>query len=286
MSTSSSDASPRVVLSSHGRGWSAVQAALLHVPRGIGSAPAVGVHLLGMHLGPPVVADYRCDGRRVRRVQKAGDIYTLPAGLDGTWEDDGDCRILQLQMAPDRLAEVAEELGRGGEQLVQRFGVRDPGLEAIGCAIKADLEAASPSDPLYIDHLARALAVRLIEVASRDSTVAVEKRVRQLPARRLRSLTEYIEGNLDRPLRLDELARVAELSVTHLKTLFRNSTGVPVHQYVLRRRVERARSLLTTTALPMSEIASAAGFAHQSHMASTMRRMLGQTPREIARQAG
>jgi len=101
----------------------------------------------------------------------------------------------------------------------------------------------------------------------------------------LRILTEFIETHLDRKLHLADLATVAGVSVTRLKVLFRNSTGVPVHQYVVRRRVEFARALMTTSAMPASEIAVAAGFAHQSHMASTMRRMLGQTPRDIARQA-
>jgi AraC family transcriptional regulator len=97
-------------------------------------------------------------------------------------------------------------------------------------------------------------------------------------------LTEFIESNLDQKLQLADLAAVAGVSVTRLKTLFRNSTGVPVHQYVIRRRVEYARALLATTATPASEVAVIAGFSHQSHMSSTMRRLLGHTPGDIVRQ--
>ncbi|MGH6644834.1 MAG: helix-turn-helix transcriptional regulator, partial [Bradyrhizobium sp.] len=96
---------------------------------------------------------------------------------------------------------------------------------------------------------------------------------------------EFIETNLDQKLQLADLAMVVGVSVTRLKTLFRNSTGAPVHQYVISRRVEYARALMATTRMPASEIALAAGFAHQSHMASTMRRLLGQTPGEIVREA-
>jgi AraC family transcriptional regulator len=91
--------------------------------------------------------------------------------------------------------------------------------------------------------------------------------------------------DLDQKLHLTDLASVAGVSVTCLKTLFRNSAGVPVHKYVIRRRVEYARALLTTTAMQASEVAVAAGFSHQSHMASTMRRLLGQTPGDIVREA-
>lgn len=146
------------------------------------------------------------------------------------------------------------------------------------------MESATPSDPLYIDLLAQALAVRLIETAN-GSTQRAESRKATLSVRQLRTLTEFIESNLDQKLHLADLASVTGVGVTRLKTLFRNSTGAPVHQYVILRRVEYARALLATTAMPVSEIAAAAGFSHQSHMASTMRRLLGQTPGDIVRQA-
>jgi AraC family transcriptional regulator len=129
------------------------------------------------------------------------------------------------------------------------------------------------------------LAVRLIETANGGFPTREKHSEAKLPERRLRILTEYIEANLDQKLQLADLAVVAGVSVTRLKALFRNSTGTSVHQYVIHRRVEYARALMGTTTMPVSEIALAAGFAHQSHMALTMRRLLGQTPGEIVRQA-
>jgi AraC family transcriptional regulator len=58
---------------------------------------------------------------------------------------------------------------------------------------------------------------------------------------------------------------------------------MPVHQYVVRRRVERAKALLLEGRLSISQIALEAGFAHQSHMANWMNRVLGATPTQIAR---
>jgi AraC family transcriptional regulator len=224
----------------------------------------------------------------MRRVQKPGDIDVIPAGLDGSWEDDADCRILRVSLDPLRLEQVAEELGRDAARIVlqPRFQLRDAGIEAICRAIKADLEADIPSDPLYIDLLANALAIRLIETASDGAPQNEINGEPKLSARQLRMLTEFIETHLDRRLRLADLAAVAGISVTRLKSLFRNSTGFSVHQYVIRRRVEYARALMTTTDMAASEIALAAGFAHQSHMATTMRRLTGQTPGEILREAG
>lgn len=279
---------PQILFSSSGRGWNALDAALVKIPRGRSEVPGGKLHRLGMHFGPPVNADCSCDGRRMRRVQKHGDIGFVPAGLDGCWEDDADCQILRLNIHPALLEKVADELGKDAVklQLVPRLQLSDARIEAICWAIKADLEADFPSDPLYIDLLANALAVRLIETVTDGAPRAELVTTERMSARQLRMLTEYIQTNLDGKLHLVDLARVAGVSVTRLKTLFRNSMGTPVHQYVIGRRVDYARALIATTVMPASEIALAAGFSSQSHMATTMRRLTGQTPGEIMRGAG
>lgn len=285
MASSLPQPASRILFSSVGRGWTALDANLVHLPPGLARAPAGERHRLGIHFGPPVNADCTVGGVRMRGVQKPGDIGFVPAGADGSWKDDADCRILRLTFRPSLLEHVAEVLGQDAAKVEPRprLRLRDARIEAIGWAIKADLEADTPSDPLYIDLLANALAIRLIELDDRHGSNAELSPKSGLPARQLRLLTDFIEANLDRELRLADLVTVAGVGATRLKTLFRNSMGMPVHQYVIRRRVECARALIATTAMPLSQVALAAGFAHQSHMASTMRRILGHTPGEIAR---
>lgn len=96
----------------------------------------------------------------------------------------------------------------------------------------------------------------------------------------LRRVTAYVEACLDQDLSLIRLANVAGVSASHLKTLFKRST-VPVHEYVVQRRVERARALLSRDELPINQVALEAGFSHQSHMARCMRRVLGVTPKAV-----
>jgi AraC family transcriptional regulator len=276
---------PQILFSSAERGWNAIDADLLHFLPGRAEAPGAEQHVLGMHFGPPVNADCCVGGIRMRGVQKPGDIGVIPAGMDGFWEDDAACQILRLSLRPSLLEEVAEQLGKNAAkiEIIPRFHLRDVRIEAIGWAIKADLEADTPSDPLYVDLLANALAVRLIEIATDRTSLPESSRAPGMSTRQLRMLVEFIETNLDRKLHLADLASVAGVSTTRLKILFRNSTGTPVHRYVISRRIEFARALLSTTTMPASQVALAAGFAHQSHMASTMRRILGHLPGEIAR---
>lgn len=76
----------------------------------------------------------------MRRVQKPGDIDIVPAGVDGSWEDDGDCRILRLSLHPSLLQHDAESLGRDIDkiEILPRLQMRDVRIEAIAWAVKAD----------------------------------------------------------------------------------------------------------------------------------------------------
>src|SRR5690606_23922914 len=94
---------------------------------------------------------------------------------------------------------------------------------------------------------------------------------------------DYIEANLGQRVTLASAASVAGLGVSHFKLLFKRTMGVPLHKYVVEKRVTRAVELIKESTMPMSEIAVAAGFAHQSHMAKSIREWLGVTPSMLAR---
>jgi AraC family transcriptional regulator len=103
---------------------------------------------------------------------------------------------------------------------------------------------------------------------------------------RLKQILAFIEEQLTEDLSLERIAAVAGVSSSHLNALFRHSMGVAVHQYVIQRRVELAKTLLLQKKKSITEIALEAGFAHQSHLARHMRRMLGLPPRALKRLLG
>lgn len=99
-----------------------------------------------------------------------------------------------------------------------------------------------------------------------------------LPGFKLRRVTEYIDINLRRELRLAELSAVVHMSPYHFARLFKRSSGVSPHQFVVRRRIEKATALLATPGLSIRAIAWAVGFRAAGHFATTFRRMTGVTP--------
>jgi len=100
----------------------------------------------------------------------------------------------------------------------------------------------------------------------------------QLPAYRLRCIEAHIAEHLQSPLRLDELSAVVHMSAFHFARLFKHSTGVSPHRFVIQRRLEQARALLAMPAVSIAEIARVVGFRSHSHFATTFRQIVGVTP--------
>lgn len=99
----------------------------------------------------------------------------------------------------------------------------------------------------------------------------------------IRKVANFVEANLDRSIKNDELASIARLNTSHFGRAFRNSFGEPPHEYVIRRRVERAQGMMLSTNAPLSEIALECGLADQSHLTRLFHRMVGQSPRDWRR---
>jgi AraC family transcriptional regulator len=142
------------------------------------------------------------------------------------------------------------------------------------------LENNPKGSRLYAETMANALAVHLLQNYSAHQPILREY-TGGLSSRQLRQVIDYINGHLDRDLGLAELAAVVQMSPHYFTRLFKQSTGLTPHQYVIRRRVERAKELLFKGELSIAEVAYSVGFANQSHLNRHLKRLLGVTPRYI-----
>jgi AraC family transcriptional regulator len=241
--------------------------------------------LVSIHIGR--AARMSCSRGGVSHTGSAvhGDIDIIPAGIPALWQmhDEND-RALMMSLPVPMLDAVAEENGFGARSNVEmrnRFMVRDRQLESIAWAMKSEMEMGSPSGQLYLDGLALSAAARL--VAGHSSIAAAEPHYGGLDGRRLRRTLEFIEAHLSEELSLSRLAETAGMSVSHFRAGFRESVGTAVHQYVIERRVECAKSLLMREGQTIAEIALASGFTHQSHLARHMQRSTGLSPLQMKR---
>jgi AraC family transcriptional regulator len=251
------------------------------VPSGLFNSPQDHRHVLCLHIGDPVPVSYRAGQYERQGVRIHGQFCVVPAQVTTRWIMSKPARSLLLRLTPSLLQQTADAMGLGarGGELAPSIHIRDPQIERIGWMMQAEDHDAYPGGRLFADSLASALAARLLILQSRKRASTPG---RGLPAWRLRHVIEYIEAHLDQDLTLAELARVAGFSLSHFKPLFRQAVGVPVHRFVLERRVERARTRLLEGGRSLTEIALEAGFAHPSHMARCMRRVLGSSPSQIA----
>jgi AraC family transcriptional regulator len=239
------------------------------VPQGRFDSPVDHRHVLCLHLGAPVPVSYRAGRYERQGVRLHGQFCVVPAGSSTRWTLTQPAKSLLLRLSPTLVPDLASLIH-----------LRDPQIERIGWMMQAEDHNAYPGGRLFSDSLGTALAARLLALQS-GAIEQAPRRGHALPQWRLRQVLEYIEANLEQDLTLAELAGVAGFSLSHFKALFREAAGVPVHRFVLERRVERARVLLLEGKMSATDIALEAGFTHSSHMARCMRRVLGLSPAQL-----
>lgn len=211
----------------------------------------------------------------------AGSILVIPAGSPARWRWAGRNDSLTVSLEPHLVARVAADSfdldpARVVVPPLDRLDV--PQLRAAMQAIDAELMAGTAWGNLAAESLANVLAVSLIRHVSAPRRPARE-RDGKLPQSKLRSVVEYIEDHLDISLTLGDLAAAARLSPYHFARQFRAATGPPSYQFVLARRVERAKRLLQRDDhSSLAQVATRAGFSDQSQSTRHFRRLVGVTP--------
>ena len=244
-------------------------------------APALTHHRLILFSRPPEELDLRYEGVKRHVPPPAGAILVVPAGSPLLWRWSGSFDSVHIFLEPGLFARVgAEAFGLDGARvtLPPLDGLDLPHLRAAMLAVDAELTAGGAGGSLAAESLANVLAVHLIRHVSapRPST---RKRDGTLPRARLRAVVEYIEEHLEVGPTLERMAAIARLSTNYFAWQFNRATGLPPHQYVIARRVERAKkSLQTGSDISLAEVAAEAGFSDQSQFSHHFKRLIGVTP--------
>jgi RpiB/LacA/LacB family sugar-phosphate isomerase len=104
-----------------------------------------------------------------------------------------------------------------------------------------------------------------------------------IPPFRLARVVDRIRKNLDKPLEVGELSGLAEMSQSHFSKLFKHSTDLTPHQFVLRERINRSKELLHQGKSKIVDVALEVGFQSQAHFTTVFGSLVGMTPRQFQR---
>ncbi|NMG06405.1 AraC family transcriptional regulator [Brasilonema sp. UFV-L1] len=245
-------------------------------------------HLLTLQLSPQHLFETWEDGQLKQIHKGVGSVTLAPAGFRfrGRWDRDVEILILTLKPAAIRgassrrlIAKCAAQLHDTNQtELVRCTGRLDSQIWHLGLALEAEFKEGNPNCRYFWESLTNALALRVLKQYS-----AKEPKIQHycggLSPHQLRRTIEYINDNLATHLSLNVLAAMLGMSPYYFERLFKQSVGCTPHQYILQRRIERAKQLLRTTQLSIMEIAFQVGCKNHSHFSKLFRKLTGISPR-------
>lgn len=220
--------------------------------------------------------------RRDRPGTKGGPdkLCILPADHQSAWVINGEIRLAHLYFSPQQFAlGCVTLLDREPRELQLRESTfLEDEQQARRFHQLISLHWQEPAERLLTSSLAHEMLsyTLLNQVGLREGL----RLKGGLAAHQRRHLVEFIDQHLDTPISLGQLAGLCALSEYHFARMFRESFGLPPHQYLLACRLSRARQLLRSTSLPLGEIALMCGFSSASHFTHRFRQAMGATPGE------
>jgi AraC family transcriptional regulator len=271
------------LMTSRELGWGNIRAELRSHPRGLMACRSAGDTELMLLLRGRSRITREADGIRQTSEAAPGMLWLTPAG-------SRENRVETLNPLPEALhvflpATPHSSLSGDGyngdiDRLRYMGGFRDPLLEPILRSLLVEMRAPTRYGALLADGLACTLAARLVHKYAghncHESPVPI--RGGRLDPRRLKRVREFIAANLERRLRLDQLAQVACLSQYHFARAFKNATGHTVHQYLTMMRLELAKELLVASESSIADIALQCGFSTQGTFTKAFVRSLSISP--------
>ncbi|WP_406694361.1 AraC family transcriptional regulator [Singulisphaera sp. Ch08] len=242
--------------------------------------PAMTHHALVMFHHTPDELEMWYAGVSRHQPPPAGSVAVVPAGRSYRCRMIGLRDSLNVFLDPGLVARVAAsfDLDPARWDLPPLDFRAIPSLGAAMRAVDAELMSGAAGGRQAAESLANDLAVQLVRYVS-ESRRRQRRRDGEFPPAKLRAVVEYIEGHLETGPSLEQMAAFAHLSPAHFARQFKAATGLPPHQFVIARRVERAKGLLQRRGgLSLAALAARVGFADEAHLARHFKRLVGVTP--------
>jgi AraC-like DNA-binding protein len=233
-------------------------------------------------------SDIRIGGRRQTLSSIApGDVclFDLSDNPTGSLKHGfNNLRIYLPQAAIDELT-FERGLRRVAGLRAATFGGRDMIVFGLSQAVVAAMTSLGGGTALFTDHVALALHDHVIRTYG-GAAIPTERVRSGLAPWQLRRVNEFIDANLGADSSIAELAKECRLSSPHFSRAFKRTMGVPPHQWLIKRRIQRVKELLQKPDRSLADIALACGFADQSHLTRAFTQREGCAPGAWRRRHG
>jgi AraC family transcriptional regulator len=277
------DIQPSSLLSSETRGWGGVQVYKYELPAQPRPIDVItpNAHSLQLVLSGSGETSSHVKAQVLRANTQAGSLNLVPCGMPATFSWTHRCVMAHFKFPPTLFLNLLATFNLEKPEpltLLPKVFFRDTFLEQNCCALLAELESGGLMGTLYADALAQVLALHLLR---NYSTLTPAKALPGggLSQQQLSKVTDFIEDCLVTDISLEHLASLTGLNPLCFSKQFKAATGLPPHQYVILRRVERARELLSSDS-SIAEISQIVGFFDQSHLVRHFKYWVGVTPRD------
>jgi AraC family transcriptional regulator len=216
------------------------------------------------------------DGLQTSRLRSFVHKLTfVPAGCAyREWHETGaSTRVSFLYLDPAAFQRADDSAGG----CLPRICFEDPIVWETAAKLKKAIESSQTKSMPYLEALSGVLAHELTRV---DQELAREPTVNRggLASWQKRAVVDYIEAHLGEQVCLVKLAELARLSLHHFCRAFKQSFGIPAHQYQVQRRMEVAKLLLADRTTSVTDIAFSLGYAQTSSFSNAFRKTTGWTP--------
>ena len=185
--------------------------------------------------------------------------------------------FIVIELEHNFLSQIAYEyMDPDRTELVPTFLQPDPFIYGVGVALNDTLVKGRAGDFLYVETLTKTLAMHLLRYYATHSPDTREDEKDGLSRQQLKRALDCLNSGFNQPITLARIPILLGMSQYRFSRLFQQSTGVSPYQYVVQKRVERARQLLSKSPeLPLNELAKQSGFVDRDHLTRHFSRLTG-----------
>ena len=274
----------RVLSSSVDLGWQGITVELHSLPTSEYPEHYIQGHRLAiMRRGKPITYEWKDSGRWKSRQTHPGTFFLQSHGELNTPRWFGSFEIMAIAIEPSFVAQCFQDtLNYNSIRFLERRAAYDPDVALFAAHFEAELTNSNYGGVLYGESLALAFSLCLLENHSESRLSPIKGK---LSSKQLREIIEYIHAHLDTQLSLTELATYLNLSTFHFARLFKKSLGLSPYKYILQTRIERAKKLIASQRLALSNIALQAGFYDQTYFGKAFKKYVGISPKAFSKEA-